>query len=100
MTRLNARTLDIALDPREDPGPILMLFRDPDHPMVDGEVFHVPHLDVEAHDVDAMQVPRLARFRFDAPLEDRLFAWFAWDGRELGWIAPPAIGASTMVGPR
>ena len=47
---------------------------------------------------DAAGVPRAARFRFEAPLEDPSFAFIAWNGQRLERFTPPAVGASVSVG--
>jgi hypothetical protein len=98
VTRDDARTLTLVIDPREQVGPLLTLFRSEDAPLRAGDRFEVPHMQAEIVAADAAGVPRSARFRFDVPLEDASLAFIAWDGRRLVAFTPPAIGASVSVG--
>jgi hypothetical protein len=94
VTRLDAETLLVSA--LRDPfvSPFDLLFRG--RPFVEGETVGLPGIEVTVTGVTAGRL-REARFRFDAPLEDRKWVWVRWrDGRYVPFVPPPP-GTSVVV---
>jgi hypothetical protein len=97
--REDARTLLDTTDPAAPSDPTIVVFRDSSHPVAEGDVFRVPGLEAEIVRIDPKGGPFALRYRFDVPLEDPSFRWVAWDGSTYVDYSPPAVGASSFVGP-
>jgi hypothetical protein len=98
VTRDDARSVSLRLDPAENLSAMLTIFRRESDPIVLGDQFDVPGLHVEVTEMGPGSTPRAARFTFDRPLEDPALQWAAWNGHEVVPFTPPPVGASVVVG--
>jgi hypothetical protein len=98
VTREDARSVLVSLDPRENLSSMLAVFRRATDPLELHDVFDVPGMHVEVTEMSPDGTPRAARFTFEKPLEDASLEWVAWDGHTLAPFTPPAVGTSVIVG--
>lgn len=66
-----------------------------------GQVLQLPGVTITMVEVDANNLPRQVRFRFDQPLESETYQWQCWDReqRQYEVCQMPAIGESmTFIG--
>lgn len=75
------------------------LLRGADHPLRPGEELHLTGLSILVEDATADGRPRLARFRFDVPLEDGSLLWQTWTPRGMATFTPPPVGGRVSLPP-
>ena len=97
VTRVDARTIELRPEQGWLYAPLDRLFRGEQDPFVAGQRVVDGTMSVEVVEVSADGRPRVARMRFDRPLEDAGFAWSSWESGGPAPFVLPEVGASRSL---
>lgn len=97
LQRLDERTLEIR--PKNGYGgwALERLFRTEQHPFKAGDRIDLTGVSIQVTEVTPDGRPAVARFRFDAPLEDGSLRWLAFQDGEFRPFVPPQVGGSVKL---
>jgi hypothetical protein len=97
VTRLDARTLELAPAAGYCSSRAECIVRHQSMPFRAGERIDLPDMRVEVRKLTARGTPARVRFGFPSPLEDPARRWLVWTERGIEPFPLPAIGATTRL---